>query len=277
MRRGAEGYPRALLDCPTAPPRVWLRGNGAVLDRPCVAIVGTRAATAYGERIAHDLARTLAAAGACVVRGLARGIEAAAHRGALDAGGATAAVLGTGVDIAYPRAHGRLQHDIGDRGVLVSELAPALAAHGGSFPRRNRIIAALSAVTVVVEAGVKSGALITAAQALELGRTVAVVPGPIDVPQAQGSNELIRDGALPITSVSDAVTLLGLDAPVRAIDLPTAGAELHLWQALAAGPADLDTLCARASLPAHEGMAAASALEMRGLVRCELTGEIRRT
>jgi DNA processing protein len=187
------------------------------------------------------------------------------------------AVLGTGVEVVYPRGHARLQATIAERGLLVSELAPQNAAHGGSFPRRNRIIAALAAVTVVVEAGVRSGALITATHALELGRTVAAVPGPIDVPQAQGSNELLRDGALLIASIADAVTLLGLDAPIRRVDIPVDGAERKVWDALGMGAADLDTLCARVALPVHEGMAAVSALELRGLVQCTLTGEIRRS
>ena len=277
IERGSADYPPALAECPTAPGRLWIRGDISLLGRRCVAIVGTRSATAYGERVAHELARTLALAGACVVSGLARGIDGAAHRGALEAGGATIAVLGTGVDVVYPRAHAQLQATIGARGLLVSELAPANVAHGGSFPKRNRIIAALASVTVVVEAPHKSGALITAAHALELGRTVAVVPGPIDIPQAQGSNELLRDGAMPITSIADAVTLLGLDVPIRAVDLPTDGAELRLWNALVAGPGDLDALCARAGLRVHEGMAAASALEMRGIIQCTLTGEIRRS
>ena len=266
-----------MAECPSPPKRLWLRGDAALLDRPVVAIVGTRTATAYGERIAFELARTLAGAGAAVISGLARGIDAAAHCGALEAGGATIAVLGTGLDVVYPRAHAALQREIAERGLLISELAPADLAHGGSFPRRNRIIATLAHVTVVVEAGVKSGALITAAYALELGRTIAAVPGPIDIPQAEGSNALLRDGAMPITSISDAVTLLGLDKPLRAADVPVEGAERLLWDALAAGAADLDTLCGRAALPAHQGMAAISALELRGLVRCELTGEIRRS
>jgi DNA processing protein len=277
LRRADGAYPAALADCPSPPRRLWLRGDPGVLDRPCVAIVGTRSATAYGERVAHELARTLAAAGACIVSGLARGIDAAAHRGALEAGGATVAVLGTGVDVVYPRGHASLQAGIATAGLLVSELPPDAAAHGGSFPRRNRLIAALARVTVVVEAGVKSGALITAAHALEMGRTVAAVPGPIDVPQAQGSNELLRDGATPITSIADAVTLLGLDTPIRRIDLPDDATERSLWDALGHGSATLDALCARTGLPAHEGMAAVGALELRGLIRCELTGEIRRT
>jgi DNA processing protein len=211
-----------------------------------------------------------------VVSGLARGIDAAAHRGALDVQGATCAVLGTGLDVVYPKAHAVLQQTIGERGLLLSEQEPGSASHGGSFPRRNRIIAALAEVTIVVEAGVKSGALITAAHALELNRTVAVVPGPIDVPQTQGSNELLRDGAVAVVSMADAVALAGLTAPIRAAGLPPEGAERRLWEALALGAADLDTLCTRAALPAHEGMAAVAELEVRGMIECALSGEIRR-
>lgn len=276
LRRGESAYPERLLDCASPPARLWVRGDLSLLDRPCAAIVGTRRATAHGERVARELGRILALAGATVVSGLARGIDAAAHRGALDVEGATCAVLGTGLDVAYPKANAPLQQAIGQRGLLLSELEPADAAHGGSFPRRNRIIAALSAVTIVVEAGVKSGALITAACALELGRTLAAVPGPIDVPQTLGSNELLRDGAAVVTSMADAVALLGLTAPIRVAEMPQDGPERRLWDALAMGAADLDTLCTRASLPAHQGMAALGELEVRGLVECALSGEIRR-
>lgn len=234
-------------------------------------------ATGYAERVTRDLAQALARAGACVVSGLARGVDGIAHRAALDVQGATCAVLGTGLDHAYPRGHAALQREIATRGLLLSELRPENLAHGGSFPRRNRIIAALCSVTIVVEAGVKSGALITAEHALELGRTVAAVPGPIDVPQSHGSNELLRDGAIAITSIADAVALLGLTAPVRLAELPEGGSERRMWDALAAGAADLDTLCTRSSLPAHLGMAAVTALEIRGLVECALSGEIRRS
>jgi DNA processing protein len=240
-----------------------------------VAVVGTRRATAYAERVTRELARTLARAGACVVSGLARGVDASAHLGALEVGGATIAVLGTGLDVVYPKGHAALQSEIGEKGLLLSELAPTNAAHGGSFPRR-RIIAALASTTIVVEAGVKSGALITASHALEMGRTVAAVPGPIDVPQAQGSNELIRDGAVAITSMADVLALIGLTAPVRLSELEVGGAERAVWDALADGGADLDSLCHRAGLPAHQGLAAVSALELRGLIECALTGEIRR-
>jgi DNA processing protein len=215
-------------------------------------------------------------AGATIVSGLARGIDSAAHRGALDVEGATVAVLGTGLDVVYPKGHARLQHTIAECGLLLSELEPPNAAHGGSFPKRNRIIAALSRATIVVEAGVKSGALITAAHALELGRMVAAVPGPIDVPQSQGSNELLRDGAIALTSMADALALMGLTAPIRLVELPEDGAERRLWEALGDGAADLDTLCTRSALPANEAMAAVSGLEVRGLVECALSGEIRR-
>ena len=224
----------------------------------------------------RELAQTLARAGACVVSGLARGVDAAAHRGALAAGGSTCAVLGTGLDIVYPKAHLQLQRDVGGKGLLLSELKPSDAAHRGSFPNRNRIIAALAKVTIVVEAGNQSGALITSECAEELGRTVAAVPGPIDVPQAEGSNRLIRDGAIPITCMADALALMGLTAAIHLRELPEGSHERLLWEALAEGSADIDTLCTRSRLPAHEGVAAVAALEMRGYIECTLAGEIRR-
>jgi len=255
---------------------LWARGELGLLDRPTVAIVGTRRATAYAERVTRQLAGTLARAGATVISGLARGVDAAAHRGALEADGGTVAVLGTGLDVCYPKAHASLQREIGARGLLLSELAPHDAAHPGSFPRRNRIIAALAKVTVVVEAGVKSGALITAAHALEMNRGVAAVPGPIDVAQSHGSNELLRDGASVIATMADALALLGLTAPIRLSELPEGTPERTVWDALAAGGLPLESLAARASLPAHEALIAVTTLELRGLVECALTGEIRR-
>ena len=276
VRPGEDGYPQRLLDAPHPPRVLWAQGDLALLDRPCVAIVGTRRATAYAERVARELGRVLALAGATVVSGLARGVDACAHRGALDVDGATVAVLGTGLDVVYPRAHAALQRTIGERGLLLSELEPNDPAHGGSFPERNRIIAALCAATIVVEGSERSGALITARHALDMGRNVGAVPGPIDVPQSAGSNRLLADGAVVIASMADAVTLAGLVAPLRASALPEMGAERRLWDALAEGPADLDTLCTRAALPAHEGVAAVSALEIRGMIECAMSGEIRR-
>jgi len=185
-------------------------------------------------------------------------------------------VLGTGLDVVFPRAHAELQRTIAERGLLLSELEPGDPAHGGSFPERNRIIAALCSTTIVVEGSEKSVALITARHALDMGRNVGAVPGPIDVPQSAGSNRLLADGAAVIASMADALALAGIVAPLRVSELPVDGAERRLWDALAAGPADLDTLCTRASLPAHEGLAAVSGLEMRGMIECALSGEIRR-
>lgn len=276
LRKVDSRYPAALLDLERPPDPLWARGDLTVLHRPTVAIVGTRRATAYAERVTRALARTLARAGACVVSGLARGVDAAAHLGALDVDGATCAVLGTGLDVVYPAAHTALQAEIASRGLVLSELEPANPSHRGSFPERNRIIAAVASVTIVVEAGVKSGALITSTRAFELGRTIAAVPGPIDVPQALGSNELLRDGAQVIASFADALSLLGLTAAIKLGDIPEGSGERRLWDALAEGSSDLDTLATRTGLPAHEAMAAAAGLEVRGLIECALTGEIRR-
>ena len=276
LHRGEPDYPECLMALPDPPRTLWARGDLALLERPCVAIVGTRRATAYGERVTREIARTLARAGACVVSGLARGIDACAHRGALEVNGATCAVLGTGLDVVYPKAHEALQSDVGSRGLLLSELHPANAAHGGSFPRRNRIIAALSRLTIVVEAPIKSGALITSRNAQELGRDVAVVPGPIDMPQSAGSNELLLSGAHPITSMADVLSLVGLTAPIHLALIPDGTIERRLWDALGEGAADLDTLCTRSGLPAQDALAAASALEMLGYVECALSGEVRR-
>jgi DNA processing protein len=269
-------YPQRLHELRDKPPVIWTVGDLTTLTRPVVAIVGTRTSTAYGERVTREIASACARAGACVVRGMARGIDAAAHRAALDVDGHTCAVLGTGVDISYPVAHRALHRTIASRGLLVSELPIGERATGGSFPQRNRIIAALASVTIIVEAGLRSGAMITARQALDLDRSLAAVPGPIDMPCSAGSNLLLRDGANVIASVEDALALAGLTAPVRVPKTFSTPAEALVWEALAQGALDADTLCARAGLPAREGLAAIGSLELRGAIECALTGEIRR-
>lgn len=172
-----------------------------------VAIVGTRDASPYGIRTAERLSAACADAGLVVVSGLARGVDAAAHRAAMSAGGATIGVQGTGVDVPYPVAHRGLHAALVKQGTVLSEMEPGTTASPGCFPRRNRIIAALCHVTVVVEAGYKSGAINTATQALELGRVVAAVPGRIDEERARGANGLIRDGAQVIGDVDDLLNL----------------------------------------------------------------------
>ncbi len=269
--------PASIRELDEVPPVLWAVGDLSFLDdRPRVAIVGTRRATAYGARVARALAGAFARAGACVVSGLARGIDAAAHRSALDAGGATIAVLGTGADIAYPAANGALHAEIAERGLLLSEYPPGERANGGSFPRRNRIIAAVAPLTVVVEAGVKSGALITAGYAAALGRVVGAVPGPMDQPQSEGSNLLIRDGAQMIASVEDALALLGLTRAVRMPRVEPGSDEAVVWDAVGQGAADLDALCARCALPAQRCMAAVTALELAGAVEVSMAGDVRR-
>jgi DNA processing protein len=270
-------YPAALRDLPDPPPVLFVRGHAEWLTSGMVvSIVGTRRATAYGERVAGDIAAQLAHAGALVLSGMARGIDGAAHRGALGASGRSGAVLGTGVDIAYPAAHRALHDELASRGVLVSEQRPGEHATGGSFPERNRIIAALSSVVIVIEAGHKSGALITATRALELGRVVAAVPGQIDSPQSAGSNELLRDGAQLIASAEDALALAGLTLPPRAPAPEVAGPDRAVWDALSRGALDLDMLASSTALPAREVMAAVTRLELSGAVECALTGEVRR-
>lgn len=188
-------------------------GDPGALDeapRRHVAIVGTREASPYGIRVAERLAEACARAGLVVVSGLARGIDAAAHRAALGAGGLTVGVQGTGVDVPYPASHRTLHQALVRSGTVISEMEPGTSATPGCFPRRNRLIAALCQVTVVVEAGFKSGAINTASQALELGRTVAAVPGRIDEERSAGANLLIRDGAQVLTDVDDLLGLYGL-------------------------------------------------------------------
>ena len=276
--RGDAAYPVALNDLPNPPAQLWWIGNLGLLDRPLVTIVGTRRATGYGERIARELAGTLARAGACVVSGMALGIDAVAHRAALDANGeaTTIAILGTGADVAYPRAHVPLHDEIMARGLVMSELPPGAHSHKGSFPNRNRILAAISRLTIIIEAPFDSGALITARHATDLGRDVAVVPGPIDVPQSQGSNLLLRDGAHPIVSVADALSLAGLSPLARSDPRVDDEVEMRVWNALGRGAATLDELCARSGLPVAQCLTAVTGLELRGAVECALTGEVRR-
>ena len=276
IERGDADFPAALLDLPQPPSTIWRIGSLDVLNRPLVAIVGTRKATPYGARVTRELAGALARAGACVVSGMALGIDGAAHVAALEAGGKTAAVLGTGVDIAYPPSHRRLHARIAAEGLLLSEFSPGAHSHRGSFRMRNRLIAALARLTIVVEAPVKSGALYTANDAADMNRDVGVVPGPIDSPTCEGSNELLRDGAHAITSSADALALLGLTPPVRTLMELDDPDQSRVWQALKQGPADLDMLCHRASLPVQRCLAAVTALELNGSIECALTGEVRR-
>jgi DNA processing protein len=276
--RGSAAYPRELLDLQTPPWELYAIGDASALSCPRVSIVGTRDSTAYGERITRTLTRTLVRSGVTVISGMARGIDGAAHRTALEEGGKTVAVLGTGIDVPYPVGHRQLHRAIAERGLVVSENPPGMRAHKGAFPKRNRIIAAVAPVTIVIEAGFRSGALNTASQALELGRIVAAVPGPIDSDQSRGSNQLLRDGAVLIAAADDALALLGISPPKGAdYAVPVLpDSEQKVWDALAGGLTEMDSLPATTTLSMAECLAAITSLEILGLVECSLAGEVRR-
>jgi len=269
-------YPGSLRDLPEPPAQLFLIGDAALLQPPLVAIVGTREASVYGLRVARSLAGAMARAGVGIVSGMARGIDAAAHRTALECGGKTVAVLGTGVDVAYPAGHRELHRVIGSKGLLVSEYEPGARAHRGSFPQRNRIIAALARVTIVVEAGHRSGALNTASHAIALDRTLAAVPGPIDSPQSDGTNQLLRDGAVVIASITDALALMGITDRPQSPPMDLSGNAGLVWSALAAGPLSIDAIAARAMINARDCVAAVTALELKGMAESLVTGEVRR-
>ncbi len=269
-----SAYPERLTELRDPPGRLYGLGGLDAAQAPAVAIVGTRRATPYGLRVTRAIAAACARAGASVVSGLAAGIDGAAHEAALAAGGRTVAVLGTGFDTVYPRTHRALQERIAREGLLLSELAPGQAGHGGTFPRRNRIIAALADVTIVVEAGEGSGALITADVALDLGRRIGCVPNAIDVPSARGSNALLKAGAEPVLSPEDVLAMLALRAeptPPPRLD----GDAASCWDAICRGAMDMHTVTARSGLTARAVSVAMTALEVEGLLSVDAAGVIR--
>jgi DNA processing protein len=259
------GYPRCLLNLHDPPPLLFLRGRTALLERPSITIVGARRATARSRDVAERLGGALAAADVPVASGLALGIDGAAHRGALSVGGDTVAVLGRGPDEAYPPSHRRLFREILERGLVVSEFPPGTPPLPHHFPRRNRILAALSRAVVVVESGARSGALITVDHALDLGIEVWSVPGPIDLAACEGSNRLLADGARPLLSIASFVSEVGGDARSRPA-LPE-GRAGDVLSALAEEPLDVDQLSARLGLGAPQVLAALTELELLGLTR----------
>ena len=207
---GNAEYPRLLAEISDPPACIWIRGNRTLLSRLTVAVIGARAASQEGLIAAGEIAMDLARAGVVVVSGLARGIDSAAHQGALDGGGATIAVLGTGLDVVYPAENAALSERIATCGLLVTEFAPGSHPEDWHFPRRNRIISGLSKAVVVVEAKEKSGSLITARLAADQGRDVMAVPGSIVGGRNRGANALLRDGAKLVESAVDILQELGI-------------------------------------------------------------------
>jgi DNA processing protein len=273
MPWGARDYPQLLARIADPPPLLWVRGSAPLLSLPAVALVGSRAASSYGLEVAHELAAGLAETGVIVVSGLARGVDSSAHRGALTRG-TTAAILGSGADVIYPREHAALATEIVARGVLVSEQPPGAAPRPHHFPRRNRLISGLCLAVVVVEASTRSGSLQTARLALEQGRDVMAVPGTVRGDRNRGCHGLLRDGAVLVESAADVLEELRL--PWRLVndpdgstaepdDLASAGLE-----SLCEGEAfDFQQLLAMTNLSAGE--------LLRRLLRAEMTGSVVRT
>jgi DNA processing protein len=270
MTPGMAGYPEPFRDLHDPPAAVFGAGALALLGTPMVAIVGTRSCTGRGLDQAGRIARGLADAGVTVVSGLALGIDGAAHRAAGAA--RTVAVVGCGLDVAYPPRHRALQRAIARQGLLLSEHLPGAPPFGFHFPRRNRMIAALASAVVVVEAPEKSGALITADHALELGRAVLAVPGPRGAGRSSGTNRLIEEGATVVTTAREVLDVLGLPAGGLAGEADPPPLDLHgvglaLWRSLGPDPRHVDEVVGDLGLDPHYGLASLLALEIQGYAR----------
>ncbi|MDD4926981.1 MAG: DNA-processing protein DprA, partial [Methylotenera sp.] len=214
-------YPQALLEIADPPPFLYAKGNLALLNQPSIAIVGSRNASVQGEKNAEAFAHDLCGYGLCIVSGLALGIDGAAHRGALKAGGATIAVVGTGLDIVYPAKHRDLAHQIVERGLVVSEFALGTPSKPQNFPKRNRIISGLSLGCLVVEANLQSGSQITARMAAEQGREIFAIPGSIHSPMSKGCHQLIKQGAKLVDCLQDIVEELKLNEKLNQLENET--------------------------------------------------------
>jgi DNA processing protein len=262
LARTSPQFPSALAAIFDAPPGLFVRGRAQldVLERASVAIVGARACSAYGAQVARMLGRELAAAGLVVVSGLARGIDGEAHRGALEAGGVTVAVLGCGVDRNYPASNAQLARRIEETGLILAEYPPGVEPAPWRFPARNRIVAGLAAATVVVEARERSGALITADLALEEGREVFAVPGEIFSRLSDGTNRLLRLGATALTRVEDVLEAFGLEVPTKQEASPQAQRILERL------PASADELVRALGIDAGSLASALAELELEGLI-----------
>lgn len=270
LQQRSPAYPHLLRELHDPPERLYLRGagNSEVLTQPAVAVVGARSCSAYGAHVARELAGRLAAAGVVVISGLARGIDGEAHRGALAAGGLTVAVLGCGIDRDYPRSNADLARRIAEQGLIVSEYPPGVEPAPWRFPARNRIVAGLALATVVVEARERSGALITADFALELGRDVFAVPGEITAALSAGTNDLLRQGAAPLLSADDVLGALGLEATPTQPAAPVSAAAAAVLAAARDGPSGAEELAHAAGLGSADAAAALVELELAGLVAC---------
>jgi DNA processing protein len=259
-------YPRRLLEIPDPPALLYVQGQVELLARASLAVVGSRNATPQGIANAASFARAFSEAGLTIVSGLALGIDAAAHRGALEGEASTVAVLGCGIDIVYPQRNAELHHAIAQRGALVSEFplgTPPLAAN---FPRRNRLISGLARGVLVVEAALDSGSLITARLAAEQGRDVFAIPGSIHSPLSKGCHALIKQGAKLVESAQDVLEELAVIAPTRTAPHAAAEEEHELLKHLGDDPCNVDTLCQRSGLTPDTVSAMLLQLELEGQI-----------
>lgn len=263
-------YPHQLLEIGDAPPVLFHIGARELLNRPALAIVGSRRATAQGIDDARAFASAISAAGVTVISGLAQGIDAAAHEGALAEAGATIAVVGTGLDRVYPAVNRALAHDIAKRGSLLSEFVPGTPPRRWHFPRRNRLISGLARGVLVIEANLSSGSLITARLAGDQGREVMALPGSIHSPLSKGCHKLIREGAKLVETASDVLVEIGF-RPTTAAKSPNAPATADprystLLDAMGTAPVDLDRLIRRTGLAVQDVAAQLTVLEIEGQV-----------
>jgi DNA processing protein len=265
---GEAEYPPSLLDLADPPAVLYVRGRDLRSLRSPVAVVGSRQCSALGREVAVDIGRGLAAVGACVVSGAARGIDTGAHRGALDAAGTTAAVLGSGIDVLYPPGSRRLLEEIELAGAIVSEYPPGVRAEPFRFPARNRIVAGLARALVVVEGAGRSGSMISVDHALDLGREVFAVPGPVTSPLSEVPLALIREGAGMIRGAEDLLEDLGFDERPPSAGRPTElpRDELRVYEGLM-GPSLPDAVARAANVSIPDAVAVLTRLELRGLVR----------
>jgi DNA processing protein len=271
-------YPASFVEVDEPPPFLFAKGDLSLLGLPACAIVGSRDHSAYGARVCRAVAEAAAAAGIVVVSGMARGLDAVAHRAALDAAGKSIGVLGNGLGVIYPAANRALYERMSSGGLLLTEFPPGEKPTAGSFPRRNRLISALARVTVVVEAAAGSGALITVEKALEQGKDVMAVPGPITSAVSVGTNRLIRDGAMPLLEPGDllhyfpgfrpkthAVPEVAVEGP-RPLPASLTTSERELALVIGPEPLPLDEVAIRAGRQVHEVLALLSGLEIAGVV-----------
>jgi DNA processing protein len=264
-------YPAKLREIYDYPPVLYVRGNLPAEDEPGLAIVGTRRPTIYGRQVTEEIVADLARSGITIVSGLARGVDSVAHRAALDAGGRTVAVFACGLDIVYPGENTRLAQTIMERGALVSEHPLGVKPKPESFPMRNRIMSGLSLGVLVVEAGEKSGALITAQQAVEQNREVFAIPGSILSPASQGSNRLIQEGAKLVRNYTDILQELNLAIVVRQAEMrefsPGDEVESAVLTQLSSEPNHIDEICRRSGLAMPEVSSTLAVLELKGIAR----------